>query len=75
VSAGSIRNISVCPVTLLRFPDDEEDFRDSSFSVSYWLVLELLEPETGIGSSMPVSAKADILPHASVIPCVKYADY
>ena len=71
VSAGSICNISVCPVTLLRFPDDEDDFRDSSFSVSYWLVLDLFEPETGIGSSMPVYAGADILPHAVVIPCVK----
>jgi hypothetical protein len=54
VSAGSICNIEECPVTLLRFPDDEDDFRDSSFPVSYWLVLEIFEPETGIGSSMPV---------------------
>jgi hypothetical protein len=71
VSAGSSCNIEECPVTLLRFPDDEDDFRDSSFSVSYWLVLDLFEPETGIGSSMPVYAGADILPHAVVIPCVK----
>jgi hypothetical protein len=41
----------------LRFPDDEDDFRDSIFSVSYWLVLELFEPETGIGSSMPVKGE------------------
>jgi hypothetical protein len=52
VFAGSICNISACPVTLLMFTDDEEDFRNSSFTVSYWLVLELFEPETGIGSSM-----------------------
>jgi hypothetical protein len=71
VSAGSIRNTRECPVTLFRFPDDEEDFMDSSFSVSYWLVLELFEPETGIGSLMPVYAGADILPHVVVIPCVK----
>jgi hypothetical protein len=34
-------------------------------------VLELFEPETVSGSSMPVSAGADILPHALVIQCVK----
>jgi hypothetical protein len=71
VSAGSLCAISACPVSLLRFPDDEEDFRNSSFSVSHWLVLEIYEPETGFGRSMPVSAEADILPHAVVIPCVK----
>jgi hypothetical protein len=71
VSAGSICNIGECPVTLLRFPDDEEDFRDSSFSVFDWLVLQLFETETGIGSSTPVYVGADILPHAVVIPCVK----
>jgi hypothetical protein len=70
VSAGSICNIIECPVTLLRSPDYEDDFRDSSFSVSYWFMLELFEPETGIRSSMPVYAGADILPHAVVIPCV-----
>jgi hypothetical protein len=71
VIVGSLCKINACPVTLMRFTDDEEDFRDSSFIVSYWLVLELFEPETGIGSSIPVSAEADILPHAVVIPCVK----
>jgi hypothetical protein len=71
VSAGSLCTTSSCPVTLLRFPVDEEDFRDSCFTVLYWLVLEIFEPETGIGSSMPVSAEADILPHAVVVPCVK----
>jgi hypothetical protein len=71
VSAGSLCTMSACPVTLLRFPDDEEDFRDSSFIVSHWLIFELFEPETGFGSSMPVSAKADILPHAVVIPWAK----
>jgi hypothetical protein len=71
VSAGSLCNNSACPVMLLRFPDEEKDFTDSSFTVSYWLVLELFEPETGIGSFMPVSPEAGILPHAVVIPCVK----
>jgi hypothetical protein len=56
----------------LRLPDGEEDLRDSSCSVSHRLVLELFEPGTGIGSSMPVSAGADILPYAVVIPCVNY---
>jgi hypothetical protein len=41
VSAGSMCNISACPVKFLRFSDDEETFRDLSFIVSYWLVLEL----------------------------------
>jgi hypothetical protein len=71
VSAGSLCTNSACPVRLLRFPDEEKDFTYSSFSVSYWLVLELFEPETGIGSFMPVSPEAGILPHAVVIPCVK----
>jgi hypothetical protein len=53
-------NIRTCPVTLLRFPDDEEDFRDPSFAVAYKIVLERFELETGIGSSMPFSAEVDI---------------
>jgi hypothetical protein len=71
VSAGSLCTNSACPVRLLRFPDEEKDFRDSSFTVSYWLVLELFEPETGIGSFMPVYPEAGILSHTVVIPCVK----
>jgi hypothetical protein len=35
-------------------------------------VILLFEPETEIGSSIPVYEGADILPHAVVIPCVKY---
>jgi hypothetical protein len=72
VSAGFVCNITACSVTFLRFPDEQKDFRNSSFTVSYGLVLEPFEPETGIGSSMPVSAGADILTRAMVIPCVKY---
>jgi hypothetical protein len=71
VSASSLCTTISCLVTLLRFPDDEEDFTDSSFTVSYWFVLEIFEPATEIGSSTPVSAEAHILPHAVVIPCVK----
>jgi hypothetical protein len=60
MSAGSLCTINACPITLLRFPDNEEDFRDSSFSVSYWLVLERFETEPVFGRSMPGSAEADI---------------
>jgi hypothetical protein len=74
VSTGSLCTNGACPVRLLKFPDDEEDFRDLSFTVSYWLVFEVYEPESGIGSStceMHISADAGIFPHALVIPCVK----
>jgi hypothetical protein len=74
VSAGHLCTIAGCPVRLLSFPVDEDDFRDSTFAVSYWLVLEVFEPATGICSSisdMPLSADVEILPHAVVLPCVK----
>jgi hypothetical protein len=61
-------------VRLLSFPVDEHDFRDSTSAVSYWLVLEVFEPATSIGSSMfdmPLSADVEILPHAADLPCVK----
>jgi hypothetical protein len=74
VSPGPLCTISGCPVRLLSFPVDENDFRDATFTVSYWLVLECFEPATGIGSSVfdtRLSEDMEILPHAVVLPCVK----
>jgi hypothetical protein len=74
LSAGSLCTIGACPARLLRFPDDEEDFMGSYFTVLHRLVLEIYELETGTGSStreIPGYADGDILPHAVVVPCVK----
>jgi hypothetical protein len=71
VSMGPLCTSVGCPVRLLRFPIDEEDYMDLSFTVSYWLVLEIFEPASTSGYETPLSADAEILPHAVVLPCTK----